>query len=132
MRFKWELANIIAFKQNIVMVIMYGITNCSTVKKARNKLESNKIDYEFWDYKKQRIDESHLVRWCDCLGWQKVLNRSGTMWRKASDESKNNVVDQTSAIEFMLSVPTSIKRPILEVGEKLLLGFDEGEYGEVV
>ena len=111
---------------------MYGITNCSTVKKARNKLESNKIDYEFWDYKKQGIDESHLIRWCESLGWQKVLNRSGMMWRKADEETKNKVVDQATAIEFMLSVPTSIKRPILEIGEKLLLGFDEEEYSELV
>ena len=113
------------------MFKMYGITNCSTVKKARNWLESNKIDYEFWDYKKQGIDEIHLTRWCESLGWEKVLNRSGMMWRKADEESKNKVVDQATAIAFMLTVPTSIKRPILESGEKLFLGFDDGEYNDL-
>ena len=113
------------------MLKMYGITNCSTVKKARTKLESNKVDYEFWDYKKQGIDESHLIRWCDNFGWEKVLNRSGMMWRKADEVTKNKVVDQATAIEFMLSVPTAIKRPILEDGEKPLLGYNESEYNNL-
>lgn len=110
------------------MITLYGITNCSTVAKARAWLESNAIEYTFHDYKKQGIDIEHLARWCTTFGWDKVLNRQGMMWRKTSDEQKAGVVDQDSAIEFMLRVPNAIKRPIIETEEGLLKGFDEEEY----
>ena len=113
------------------MITLYGIKNCPTVQKAIKFLESNNIPFTFWDYKKQGIDQAHLEAWCNALTWQKVLNRSGMMWRKASEESKALVADQQSAIEFMLITPTSIKRPILESNNKLLLGFDENEYLEL-
>ena len=110
------------------MITLYGIKNCSTVIKAIKFLETNNIPFTFWDYKKQGIDQEHLEAWCNEFGWQKVLNKSGMMWRKASEESKALVVDQQSAIEFMLVTPTSIKRPILENENKLKLGFEEKEY----
>ncbi len=110
------------------MITVYGITNCSTVIKARKWLELNLIEYEFWDYKKQGIDTDHLIKWCEELGWEKVLNRSGMMYRKASQEEKSKIIDQQSAIEFMLKVPTSIKRPIIETKKGLLLSFNELEY----
>ena len=112
------------------MITIYGIKNCQTVLKAINFFEDNKIEYTFWDYKKQGIDESHLEKWCSKFGWEKVLNRSGMMWRKASDEDKSKVVNQKAAIEFMLKVPTSIKRPIVEMGQSLLIGFDEDNYAK--
>jgi arsenate reductase (glutaredoxin) len=112
------------------MTTIYGIKNCQTVQKALKFLDENKIQYTFWDYKKQGIDKEHLESWCDEFGWSKVLNRSGMMWRKASEEIKAKVIDQDSAIEFMISVPTSIKRPIVETSSKLLIGFDEVEYKE--
>ena len=111
-------------------ITLFGISNCSTVIKARKWLEANGIEYIFWDYKKQGIDESHLEKWCGEFGWGKVLNRSGMMWRKASDEDKSKVVNQKAAIEFMLKVPTSIKRPIVEMGQSLLIGFDEDNYAK--
>lgn len=115
------------------MITIYGITNCTTVQKARNWLETNKIEYNFHDYKKLGIDEKHLKLWCKKYGWDKVLNMQGQMWRKASDEDKAKVVDEKSAIEFMLRVPNSIKRPIVELESgELLRGFDEGEWGEVL
>jgi arsenate reductase (glutaredoxin) len=110
------------------MTTIYGIKNCQTVQKALKFLDVNKIEYTFWDYKKQVIDKEHLEKWCEKLGWQKVLNRAGMMWRKADEKTKAIVVDQDSAIEFMLTVPTSIKRPIVEMGSKLLIGFSEAEY----
>jgi arsenate reductase (glutaredoxin) len=113
------------------MTTIYGIKNCQTVQKALKFLDENKIGYTFHDYKKQGIDKEHLESWCNQLGWSKVLNRSGMMWRKASDEDKNKVIDQESAIEFMLAVPTSIKRPILELGEKFLVGFDVEKYDDI-
>jgi arsenate reductase (glutaredoxin) len=110
------------------MTTIYGIKNCQTVQKALKFLYENKIEYTFHDYKKQGIDEDHLEKWCEVFGWQKVLNRAGMMWRNALDEVKIKVIDQDSAIEFMLKVPTSIKRPIVEFGSELLIGFDEMEY----
>jgi arsenate reductase (glutaredoxin) len=110
------------------MTTIYGIKNCQTVQKALKFLDENQIQYEFWDYKKQGIDKEHLEKWCREFGWQKVLNRSGMMWRKASEEDKNRVIDQDSAIEFMLQVPTSIKRPIVEIESELLIGFVESDY----
>ena len=115
------------------MITLYGITNCSTVVKARKWLEDNNIEYKFHDYKKLGIDVEHLSKWCDYFGWEKVLNRSGMMYRKASDEVKNKIINQLSAIEFILTVPTSIKRPIVEIqvegdGELILLGFNVDEY----
>jgi Spx/MgsR family transcriptional regulator len=112
------------------MITVYGIVNCSTVQKARSWLTANSIDYEFYDYKKLGIDKEHLKTWCNQFGWEKVLNRSGMMWRKASEEDKQKVVDTNSAIEFMLKVPTAIKRPIIELENDFLIGFDAKEYQE--
>jgi arsenate reductase (glutaredoxin) len=110
------------------MTTIFGIKNCQSVQKAIKYLDDNKVQYTFRDYKKQGIDIGHLERWCQELGWQKVLNRSGMMWRKADDETKSKVMDQKTAIEFMLTVPTSIKRPILENESVLLIGFDFVQY----
>jgi arsenate reductase (glutaredoxin) len=110
------------------MTTIYGIKNCQTVQKALKFLNDKKIQYTFHDYKKQGIDIEHLERWCKELGWQKVLNRAGMMWRKADEETKAKVIDQKTAIEFMLTVPTSIKRPILESRNGILIGFMETEY----
>jgi arsenate reductase (glutaredoxin) len=113
------------------MTTIYGIKNCQTVQKALKFLDEKHVDYTFHDYKKQGIDKEHLESWCNELCWQKVFNRSGMMWRKALDEDKNKVIDQESAIEFMLAVPTSIKRPILESGKKFLVGFDVAKYDDI-
>lgn len=110
---------------------MYGIVNCTAVRKARNWLEENNIDYTFHDYKLQGIGQTQLQKWCDKFGWQTVLNKSGLMWKKSSAEDRLKVVDEKSAIEFMVKVPRSIKRPIIEHGETILKGFDEAEYSRV-
>jgi arsenate reductase (glutaredoxin) len=113
-------------------IIVYGITNCSTVKKSLNWLNQNDLDYEFWDYKKKGIDIQHLKKWCNSKGWGKVLNRSGMMYRKATDEIKQKIIDQNSAINFMLTSPTSIKRPIIEFEDHIIVGFDESDYMKVL
>jgi arsenate reductase (glutaredoxin) len=112
-------------------ITIYGIKNCQSVQKAVNFLNSKNLEVTFWDYKKQGIDGEHLQTWCNKFTWQKVLNRSGMMWRKASDQDKSKVIDEETAIEFMLQVPTSIKRPIIEVDGNLVLGFDEEEYKNI-
>jgi arsenate reductase (glutaredoxin) len=110
------------------MTTIYGIKNCVTVQKARKWLDVNGVNYEFWDYKTQGVSAALLQIWCKEFGWEKVLNRSGMMWRKADQARKNKVVNEASAIEFMIEVPTSIKRPILETKTGLLIGFSDKEY----
>jgi arsenate reductase (glutaredoxin) len=113
------------------MIKVYGIKNCQSVQKALNWLDDYKIDYELHNYKMLGIDKARLDKWCQEFGWEKVLNRSGMMWRKASEERKAFVIDQDTAIDFMIEVPNSIKRPILELEDgRLLLGFDTVEYME--
>ncbi|MBY0508756.1 MAG: ArsC family reductase [Rhodospirillaceae bacterium] len=101
---------------------LYGIKNCDTMKKARAWLEANKVAYEFHDYKVAGIDAKRVTAWCDALGWETVLNRAGTTFRKLSDAQKANL-DQKKAIALMVAQPSMIKRPILDHGGKLTAGF---------
>lgn len=115
------------------MIIIYGIPNCHTVKKAKVWLDEHNVEYELWDYKKKGIDRQRLEQFCSKFGWETVLNRRGQMWRKAHPMEKKEVIDEASAIDFMMNTPTSIKRPIIEVeGKVVLIGFDEGEYSSVL
>ncbi len=109
------------------MIKIYGIPNCDTMKKARKWLENNNLEYEFHDYKKLGVPEKKLTRWVKKSGWETVLNTRGTTWRKLDDAIKNNI-DETSSIQVMLDNPSAIKRPILENGKTLLIGFKEDEY----
>lgn len=111
------------------MIKIYGIPNCDTMKKARKWLEANGVDYEFHDYKKSGVPEKELKQWVKKLGWEALLNRRGTTWRKLDDSVKNNI-DEASAIKVMLENPSSIKRPVLEIGDQLLAGFSEDIYIE--
>lgn len=108
-------------------MIMYGIPNCDTIKKARAFLDKHAIDYQFHDYKKQGISASLLKQWCLEFGYENVLNRRGTTWRKLDDETKDHI-NMESAITLMQELPSLIKRPILDKGSKLLLGFKQSEY----
>lgn len=101
---------------------LYGIKACDTMKKARTWLDEHGVTYEFHDYKAVGIDREHLQRWCDEHGWQTVLNRAGTTFRKLDDTQKADL-DQARAIELMLAQPSMIKRPVLELGERSLIGF---------
>ena len=114
------------------MIKVYGIINCTTVQKTRKWLESHNVEYQFHDYKKLGIDRDTLQRWCQEFGWQKILNRSGMMWRKTLESEKVKVIDATSAINFIMKTPTSIKRPILEYHGGVLLGFEESEYAKTL
>jgi arsenate reductase len=108
-------------------VVMYGITNCSTIKKARDWLQQNNIDYQFHDYKKKGTDAEQLKQWIDQLGWEQLINRRGTTWRKL-DANTRESMNNTVAISVMQDNPSIIKRPLLEVNAKLVLGFDENLY----
>jgi arsenate reductase len=106
-----------------VTVTIFGIKNCDTMKKARQWLDANGISYAFHDYKAEGIDTPHLDRWVKELGWETVLNRAGTTFRKL-DEANKQDLDAAKAIALMQAQPSMIKRPILELGDgQLLAGF---------
>lgn len=107
--------------------ILYGIKACDTMKKARTWLDEHQIEYAFHDYKTAGIDREHLSRWCDEHGWQVVLNKAGTTFRKLADEQKADI-DQARAIELMLAQPSMIKRPVLQLGDKTVIGFKPDIY----
>lgn len=109
------------------MTKMYGIPNCDTIKKARKWLDNKNIDYTFHNYKKDGVPEKNLRQWVKKLGWEILLNRRGTTWRKLDDKTKNTI-SESSAIKLMLENPSIIKRPVLESKARVLVGFDEAEY----
>lgn len=104
------------------MLTFYGIPNCDTVKRARAWLDARGTAYAFHDYKKAGVDEASLRRWVAALGWEIVLNRAGTTFRKLSDADRVDL-DADKAIALMLAQPSMIKRPILEGDGVLLAGF---------
>ncbi|BCS45969.1 ArsC family protein [Pseudomonas amygdali pv. lachrymans] len=106
---------------------LFGIKACDTMKKARTWLDDNSVSYDFHDYKTQGIDRGHLAQWCNEHGWQVVLNRAGTTFRKLDDGQKADL-DQAKAIELMLAQPSMIKRPVLDLGNKTLIGFKPDLY----
>jgi Spx/MgsR family transcriptional regulator len=106
---------------------IYGIKNCDTMKKARGWLEDNAIAYDFHDYKLVGIDRVHLEKWIDAAGWETVLNRAGTTFRKLPDAARENLTRE-KAIALMLDQPSMIKRPVLETGTKILIGFKPDAY----
>lgn len=103
-------------------LILYGIANCDTVKKARLWLDARGLAYAFHDYKKAGIDQARLAQWCAAAGWETVLNRAGTTFRKLS-EADRQVADADAATRVMSAHPSCIKRPILEHRGGLLIGF---------
>ena len=103
-------------------VRIYGIRNCDTMKKARSWLEKNGVDYEFHDYKLAGIDVARLNRWSREVGWEALLNRAGTTFRKLPEAEKENLgADKARAL--MLAQPSMIKRPVLELGDRVVVGF---------
>ncbi len=111
-------------------VTIYGIKNCDTMKKARAWLDERKIAYSFHDYKASGIDRTTLQGWARKAGWEKLLNRAGTTFRKLPDADKANI-DEASAIDLMLAQPSMIKRPVTVVGEKLHVGFHSDDFARL-
>lgn len=109
-------------------VTIYGIKNCDTMKKARTWLEEHDVAYDFHDYKASGIDRAHLEKWTQEAGWETVLNRAGTTFRKLPDGARENL-DREKAIALMLEQPSMIKRPVVEADGKLLVGFKPEIYG---
>ena len=110
-------------------VTIYGIKNCDTMKKARTWLDDHGVAYVFHDYKAEGIDRVSLERWSKEVGWEILLNRAGTTFRKLPDAQRENVTEK-KAIALMLEQPSMIKRPVLDVGGKLLVGFKPDAYAK--
>jgi arsenate reductase len=111
--------------------ILYGITNCDTVKRARAWLAAQGVEYTFHDYRKQGVPADELQRWIDRVGWQTLLNRQGTTWRKLDDATKASVVDATSAAAVMRAHASVIKRPVVEWSDgQISVGFDAARFAE--
>ena len=108
-------------------VTVYGIPNCDTVKKARTWLDAAGIAYAFHDYKKAGADAAKLAEWCAAAGWDKVLNRAGTTFRKLPDADKQGL-DAARAVALMAEHTSTIKRPVVEYPGGLLVGFKEPEW----
>ena len=109
-------------------VTIYGIKNCDTMKKARAWLDKKGVAYDFHDYKKAGIDRATLEGWVRQLGWEVLLNRAGTTFKKLPDADKQGI-DAQKAIALMLAQPSMIKRPVLVAGDKMLVGFKTDQYG---
>jgi arsenate reductase len=106
---------------------LYGIPNCDTVKKARTYLDGRGVGFAFHDYKKAGVNEEHLTRWASQVGWEKLLNKAGTTFKKLPDADKVDI-DEAKAIKLMIANPSMIKRPVVEGGKTLLVGFNPAVY----
>jgi arsenate reductase len=112
-------------------IVVYGIKNCDTMKKARAWLEQRGIEYVFHDYKTQGLDRARLERWIAAVGWEALLNRSGTTFRKLSEADRAGL-DERRALALMLAQPSMIRRPVLESGRRVLVGFRPESYSDAL
>ena len=112
---------------------MYGIKNCDTIKKARKYLEANNINYQFHDYRADGLNAELLSSFIATLGWEALLNKRGTTWRKLDESLRDSINDATSAQALMLEMPAIIKRPLLCAADgSMLLGFSEATYQQFI
>lgn len=110
---------------------VYGIPNCSTVKKARVWLEDQGISYQFHDFKKAGVPASNVPQWIAQTGWEKLVNRQGTTWRKLDSAIQQGVTDAASATALMLDNPSVIKRPVVEWPDgTVTVGFDQAAWAQ--
>jgi len=112
-------------------ITIYGIKNCDTMKKARAWLDGHGVAYGFHDYKTAGIDKARLTDWVKQVGWETLLNRAGTTFRKLDEADRQNLT-AAKAIALMLAQPSMIKRPVLDLGDRLLVGFKPEIYAKEV
>jgi arsenate reductase len=114
------------------MYIVYGIPNCDTVKKVFTWLTNHKIAYEFHDYKKSGISPAKLKTWCKQVGWETLLNKRGTTWKQLDVATQTTINNEKAAIALMVENTSSIKRPVIEKGNKVVVvGFDKRNYENI-
>jgi arsenate reductase len=112
-------------------MIVYGIKNCDTVKKARRWLEQHDIAYQFHDFRSDGLDEATVDQWLKTLDWEQLLNKRSTSWRQLSDQQRDGLTEQ-KAKQLILANPTLIKRPVISANGRLWLGFNESQYQELL
>lgn len=110
---------------------LYGIPNCNSVKKARAWLNERGIEMPFHDFKKSGANEALLLGWMEQAGWEKLLNRQGTTWRKLPEDTKQKTDNPATALALMLDNPSIIKRPVLELEDRIHVGFDADTYARL-
>jgi arsenate reductase len=108
-------------------VTIYGIKNCDTMKKARAWLDKHAVAYDFHDYKAQGVEASQVEAWSKQVGWETLLNRSGTTFRQLADYEKT-ALNEKKAVALMAAMPTMIKRPVLDLGNRIIVGFKPDTY----
>ncbi|WP_417528259.1 ArsC family reductase [Marinomonas shanghaiensis] len=112
------------------MIQIFGIKNCDTMKKAFRWLDDNNIEYSFHDYKKSALDEATAKVWIETMGWESIINKRGTTWRKLDEETKSTMNDD-NAIHIMIAQPSIIKRPLIVAKGSIYLGFSAEEYANI-
>ncbi|MDD5277673.1 MAG: ArsC family reductase [Methylovulum sp.] len=112
------------------MYTLYGIKNCDTVKKARKYLDERGLPYQFHDFRADGFTFELLEHFDACLGWDALLNRSSTSWRQLASEQRASIT-RTTALQLMLDIPTLIKRPVLDTGDQLIIGFKADSYKQL-
>jgi arsenate reductase len=113
------------------MIKIYGIKNCDTIKKTLKWFEANNLEYQFIDYKKTPPDASLAKAFIDALGWETVINKRGTTWRKLDDKTKAAVTED-SAVSLIIKQPSMIKRPIIEQNGQFLIGYNETQFAQFI
>ena len=111
-------------------ITIYGVPNCDTIKKTLDWFKQKNMPIIFHDYKKNGISKAKLTAWCKLIGWQILLNKKSTTWRGLSVEEQEKVTNQTAAIQLMMNNTSLIKRPVIEIGEEILVGFKEDEIAQ--
>ncbi len=112
-------------------VVVFGIENCDQVRKARAWLRAHGIAFRFHDFRKDGLDAQRLSGWLGRVPWDSLLNRRGLAWRKLDPQRRAAITDQASAAELMLADPTLVKRPVLQAGDRIIVGFSEPLYAGV-
>jgi len=110
------------------VLTVYGLSQCDTVKRARQWLQAQGADFQFVDFKKTPPSAGQISAWAEAVGWEALLNKRGTTWRKFDAATQARVVDAPSAAAILAQHPSAIKRPVVEVGGQLLVGFDEAAW----
>jgi arsenate reductase len=110
------------------MITVYGIPNCDTIKKTLDWLKKNNVEYEFHDYKKSGIAKTKLLEWCNKVSWEILLNKKSTTWKSLTAAEQEAIKNQTSAIKVMAEKNSIIKRPVIEAGNVILVGYNEEQF----
>ena len=127
----WDGFDLSVQGKRALTITIYGITTCDTVKKARVWLESHDVPYRFHDFRAEGLDAKRLDGWVGKVGWEKLLNKASTTFRELADKDKQGL-DEKKAKALMLAKPTMVKRPVLEVGDRVLVGFKPEVYEQAV